>query len=107
MIECNSIPWASGYTGLVWWSTPGFESAWCRSLIYLEAFFFFLQYSRDIHLFLFFYTACFLLVKNTRQFSYNMKAVNSTDINIPSKVCSRSNLFFSTRRGGGRYPKIL
>jgi hypothetical protein len=26
MIECNSIPWASGNTGLVRWNTRGFES---------------------------------------------------------------------------------
>jgi hypothetical protein len=26
MIECNSTLWASGYTGLVWGNTPGFES---------------------------------------------------------------------------------
>jgi hypothetical protein len=27
MIECNSIPWASGYTGLVHRNSSGFESS--------------------------------------------------------------------------------
>jgi hypothetical protein len=75
MIERNFIPWASGYTRLVWRNSPGFESAYCRSLIYLEAFFIFFHCPKIFHLFLLFYTACFLLVKNTLKFSYNMKAV--------------------------------
>jgi hypothetical protein len=58
--------WASGYTGLVWWHTLGFESAYCHSLIYFEAFFIFLHCPKTFHLFLLSYTACFLLVKNTR-----------------------------------------
>jgi hypothetical protein len=37
MIECNSILWASGNTGLVWWNTPGFESHSGERIIYLEA----------------------------------------------------------------------
>jgi hypothetical protein len=64
MIECNSTPWASGNTGLVWWNTLGFKSLSGQRIFYLEASFFFLQYCKDIHFV--FLIAHFLLVKSTK-----------------------------------------
>jgi hypothetical protein len=61
--DCNSIQWTSGNTRLVRWNRLEFESASSRSLIYLKAFFPFLNCPKDFHLFLSFYTAWFLLVK--------------------------------------------
>jgi hypothetical protein len=75
MIECNFTPWVSGNTGLVWWNTLGFESVSGQRIIYLEASFFFLQYCKVFHFFLFF--AYFLLVKNTYKNPYSLKSVET------------------------------
>jgi hypothetical protein len=68
--KCNLILRNSGYTGMLRWNCPGFDSAWCRSLIFLEASFFFFQHCKDIFIYFYFlnifFTVCFLLVINVR-----------------------------------------
>jgi hypothetical protein len=58
MIECNSIPWASGNTGLVWWNTPGFESSSGWSSIYFVFIFTILW---DFFIFNYFYLFLFII----------------------------------------------
>jgi hypothetical protein len=83
--ECDSILRSSGYTGMLRWNCPGFESAQCRSFIYFEAFFFFLQYCKDFLL-----SHVFLLVKNTRKISYNRNPVNR----IPVIISVSARIFY-------------
>jgi hypothetical protein len=45
----------------------------------------YLEYAKDYHLFLFFCTACFLLVKYTRKISYNQNPVVSWESNPASR----------------------
>jgi hypothetical protein len=78
MIECNSIPWNSGNTRLLWWNTPGFESLSGKSSIYFFYIFTILWQSIDFHLFFLRSQKyrVFLLVKNSYKNPYNWSPVD-------------------------------
>jgi hypothetical protein len=55
-------------------NSPGIETPFDRSMIYIFLSFIFLGYAKDFHLF-FFFIAHFLLVKNTYKNPYSLKAI--------------------------------
>jgi hypothetical protein len=67
--DFNSIQWTRGYTGLLQWNHPGFDTDKCRKALFLSS----SSSSSDDSLrtffsFFFLNIACFLLAKNTRKY---------------------------------------